>query len=239
MTVSRTTRSWLIGLAVAFTLLLVAGGALSVASGLARQKDTVTQTVNDPPTRLDAHSSAGDVHVVAADRKDVRIVWRLTWSFQRPELEVRRDGDVLVLRERCGGFGINCGVDITVEVPAATRVVATSNAGDVTATGLTTNARLQTSAGDVRGEQLRSPELDAKSAAGDVRLAFTASPMRVSARSSAGDVTVVVPDERDVAYFVDASSSAGNRQVAVDTDRQSTRTISVDSAAGDVAVRYP
>ena len=90
----------------------------------------------------------------------------------------------------------------------------------------------------MRGRDLRSPVVDARTAAGTVDLELTIAPQRVRASSSAGSVTVVVPDDTTV-YAVDASTDAGDDTVRVRTDPASTRTIDASTSAGNVTVRYP
>lgn len=71
-----------------------------------------------------------------------------------------------------------------------------------------------------------------------LRWADDADPQRVDASSSAGSVTVVLPDHPGAAYRVDADSSAGSTQVGVRTDPSATRTIRAHSSAGSITVSY-
>ncbi|MEP6461891.1 MAG: DUF4097 family beta strand repeat-containing protein [Frankiaceae bacterium] len=94
---------------------------------------------------------------------------------------------------------------------------------------------LHSSAGAVRGEDLRSTVVRADSSAGRVQLAFRTQPTTVSARSSAGGVQVTVPPGSGP-YRVDADSSAGSTHVTVRTDPAAPPKITARSSAGGVRV---
>jgi DUF4097 and DUF4098 domain-containing protein YvlB len=146
----------------------------------------------------------------------------------------------------------SCNVNYTVAVPPAFAVEVIASAGDVRASGLTGTVRLTTAAGDVHVDRmfgdltlrtsagdvdafnLRSDTVEARTAAGDVMLAFADAPRTVSAQTFAGDVDVVVPAGR---YQVVATTSAGDS--FVDPGLQSadsTLRITASSRAGDVHV---
>ena len=60
----------------------------------------------------------------------------------------------------------------------------------------------------------------------------------MNARSTHGDVEVVVPDTQ-VSYRVDAATDHGDSVTRVRTDPQSDHVIVAHSGHGDVTVRYP
>ena len=186
-----------------------------------------------------------------------------TWSRNdrefSPVIEPDSDGNWtgVVLQGDCPSVvSIRCAVDYRVTVPPGTTVVVRSNAGAVRISGIEGGVDASSTAGSVlvrdiagrvvlasdagyvRGEGLRSAEVDARSSAGSVRLFFETAPDTVDAESGAGRVEVVVPDDGAV-YDVDATTDAGSNVVAIATDPESVRSIRAHADAGDVLVRHP
>jgi hypothetical protein len=249
------TRRALAVLAVLLAVLMVGFGALSAASWAARESATERESHPEPVRRIDLESS-GRITVVGRDGPGVDVERTLRWSFRRPDVEQRVEGDTLIIRAECRwpvGFG--CEASYVVTVPADTQVRVRTTAGSVEARGLRAGAdllssagglqvsdsagdlRLRTSAGSVRAIGLGPGRVDAESSAGGVRLAFATAPDRVRAHSSAGSVTVELPHGPQ-AYAVEAESSAGSTDVGVRTDPASPRVVDVSSSTGSVEVRY-
>ncbi len=246
-------------------LILVVGGLLSLGvitmatlslvdwmGRTSYERDTVFATEGQ---RLIVRNS-GDIAVNASDDGRVHVHVRVQYGLYKPRLVEQSTSDGVTLESNCRGWvGFNgCRVDYSVSVPPSFAVTVVASTGDVSATGLsgpvqlTTSAgdvqvsrmtgelRLRTSAGDVHGNELRSPQVDARTSAGDVTLAFSTAPDRVAAQTSAGDVDIAVP--RGDLYRVSAGSRAGSENV--DSSLQSadsTRSITVTTSAGDVTVR--
>jgi hypothetical protein len=109
-----------------------------------------------------------------------------------------------------------------------------SSAGPVSATGVVAaTLRLRSSAGPVSADRTRASRVIAQASAGPVDLELLRPPLSVSATSTAGGVTVRVPDD---GYSVDAHTSAGEERVEVRQNPGARRKIRVDSSAGDVNV---
>ena len=109
-----------------------------------------------------------------------------------------------------------------------------SSAGPVTATEvLAATLRLRSSAGPVSAERARAARVTAHASAGPVDLELLSPPLSVDADSTAGGVTVRVPD---VGYDVEARTSAGEERVEVRQNPGARRKVRVDSSAGDVNV---
>jgi hypothetical protein len=114
-------------------------------------------------------------------------------------------------------------------------VLARSSGGDVRVADADGVVDLDSSGGEVTGERLRGAEATAESSGGDVRLDFAAAPRDVRARSSGGEVEVLLP-RVDGGYRVDADTSGGERRVDVPTDPASSRSVRAQSSGGDVTV---
>jgi hypothetical protein len=207
---------------------------------------------------LRVSGAGGDVTLVSAPAgAGVTVTEHVTRGLTEPERTNQLVAGQLRLSSDCPDFpGGSCSVRYEVTVPRGVPVVAESGAGDVRAEGLTTNKpvdlssgagdvvvtdvsaprlRLHSSAGDVIGTGIGTGDVRATSAAGDVRLELVGpAPQSVFADSSAGDVSLAVPD---VTYAVQASTSAGDvTSDAVRNDPDSPRKLTATSSAGDVNI---
>jgi hypothetical protein len=217
--------------------LVVVAGVFAVQRFTGETDTKLLETSSDA-TAVRIGNGCGSVQVLPGAPGVVRTSARVTSWWSTPRVTSRDDGGEVVVDVQCRSFGGS--VSLVVEVPGATRVQARSSAGQVEASGLTGPLTLHSSAGSVTGENLGSAEVAADSSAGSVSLrwAADADPQRVDASSSAGSVTVLVPDRPGRAYRVDADSSAGSTTVEVRSDPAAARTIRAHSSAGSVTVAY-
>lgn len=243
-----------VGVCVAFALIAAAWSGLSVVAFASRHSETSSHTY-PAGELLQLSAQNGDVTVIAEEREDVRVDAHTKWSLSKPDVDLRREGDRLVLDGTCGFWGdvgfANCAANFEVYVPLGTRVDARTASGDMRVVGTREETRLKTSSGDVRAEDV-SARLDLNSSSGDVDvlgfagtdvLARTSSgdvtvraevvPERVEARTSSGDVTVAVPD---ATYDVEANTSSGDQDVQVRQDPDAARVIEARTSSGDVQV---
>lgn len=116
----------------------------------------------------------------------------------------------------------------------AGEIVLRSNAGPVKADGVRARRiEADSRAGGVFVERSVARRVEATSSAGKTEIELLRPPLSVAADSSAGGVTVWVPD---VGYAVDAHTSAGEEDVQVRQRPGSRRKVNAESSAGDVSV---
>lgn len=154
-------------------------------------------------------------------------------------IETRTAAGDISVEQIEGDLGLTSSAGDIDVAGAQGRVSADTDAGDITIAGAAASLTVRTSAGDVDASALTSTDNDVSTASGSIALRFVAAPERVLARTSAGDVTVIVPRDETAAYQVQAETSAGSQDVTVDQDFSSRRTIEVETSAGDIDVRYP
>jgi len=226
---------------LALAAVAIAWGATSIASLLwMRSEENVLRTeLTSEGSAVVVDNGCGPITLVEGSPGVVRTQAEVRWTFRKPTVTSETSGDVVRVRVDCPSFtvGVSRSSSVTVAVPPAATVEARSSAGGVKVTGLTGPLTLRTSAGSIRGENLRSTTVDAETSAGEVLLSFAEPPQDVRASTSAGSATVLVPDD-GTSYAVDASTSAGSESVAVRTDPTSDRSIEVTSSAGSVRVGY-
>lgn len=240
------------------TALVLATGAVSVAGWLGYRSQTETKTyfamIYDIAIELDM----GDVIVVPGEESGlVSITRRIAWSYQRPKITEQWDGQTLRISADCGVWllaGPRCGVTYTVQVPFHVSVQARTSTGDITVNDIQGPLQLTTSTGDIRvtgaANELRlnsrtgdivvsaitAPVVDASTGSGDIRLTLADSPMSVSARTTTGDVFIVVPP--GPSYKVEANTSVGDTRITVRNDTWAGRSIVARTTTGDIDVSY-
>lgn len=183
---------------------------------------------------------------------------RIFWSYAKPTIEERWDGQTLQVTARCRAallsLGPGCGVDYTIAVPEGVAVEAHTSTGDITVRGVRGGLRLSTSTGDIaitdvtgklslrsstgdiNATGLTSSDVEASVSTGDVDLRFSRPPQAVAARAGTGDVTVSVPEGE--AYRVQADAGIGDTHIGVRQDGEAERSIVARTSTGDIDISY-
>jgi hypothetical protein len=110
-----------------------------------------------------------------------------------------------------------CSFDYRVELPAGVPVTLSSNAGAISATGLT------------------SGDVTVVSNAGNITIIFAAIPARVRISDRFGAVTLVLPPGSTV-YRIRAHSDLGATSVSVPRSLSSTHVITVTNGSGSISI---
>jgi hypothetical protein len=243
--------------AAVVALLLVAQGALNILQLATRHTTTEVDTYTG--VRALVIQDDSDIRLTSGPPgSPLEVRARVSESLTAPERRVRRgDGGVLRLSSSCSPsfFANFCSVDYDIRVPAGTAIRARtgagdvvaqdlrtsvpvelhSSAGDITVIGATTPAlRLSTSAGDVRASGVRADDVVGDTSAGDIRLSLMGLAETLDARSSAGDVHLVVPD---AVYRVETTTNAGTvDDQEIRTSPTASRNIRAVTSAGDIRI---
>lgn len=243
-------------LLVGFSLLLVAWGALTVASLLGRDTEHRSATYGNVRT-LDLDLDFESVTVIGEQSAtSVAMDRSYTWSMSRPTVSSRVVGDRLLMTSDCSWtVGLGCTGDVRLVVPRGTTVRVHGSDGHLSLRGLTgtvdaetadagidvsdvTGAlQLHTSDGSITGTGVRSSAVQATTSDGSVQLNFSSAPTDVRALSSDGSVEVLVPRDGNP-WRVDATTSDGSRAVDVATDPSADRRIQVHTSDGSVHIGY-
>jgi hypothetical protein len=250
------TRTALRVLVVTLTLLLVAWGALTLVSLLAR--DTVHRTASFNGVRtVDLDLGFESVTFTGSDDTSaVRMERSWTWSMRKPSTSTRQVGDRLVMTSHCGwDIGLGCSGDVRLVVPRGTvlrvrggdghlslrgttgTVNVSTGDGAIDASDLSGAVVLRTGDGSIDASDLRSSSVAVHTGDGSVRLAFASAPQDVRADTGDGSVDVAVPRDGDP-WKVDATTGDGGRTIDVATDPAAARAITVHTGDGSVGVHY-
>lgn len=216
------------------------GAAIAAVTWSARSTQNERLASQAPTGVVRVENECGPITLQQGPAGTVTTEATVRFAWRRPTVTSQLEGDAVVVRVDCPSFGLAASVRLVVQVPPDGSVRARSSAGSVQAEGLSSDLDLGSSAGSITTTGLTSRTVRADTSAGAVSLAWAedADPTSVDAKSSAGSVTVRVPDRPGVAYRVDADSSAGSVTVNVRTDPGSDRSIRAMSSAGSVTVGY-
>jgi len=233
--------------------------AVDVIGLLAYQAIAARQRVFVGPVRsVEVNVGTGSVVIERGSGSDAVVDTSGARGVSSPTDDEHLHGGALVITSTCGStfFSNHCVRNYVVRVPSTVSVVAGSDQGDVTATGIDGALRLHSDQGDVTVRGGRSPvamssdqgdvtatglgtrSVKAHSDQGNVTLRFLVAPVHVTASSDQGDVDVRLP-RGPVAYRVQVGSDQGNASNEIDTDPTSGRTVHASSTQGNVTVSYP
>jgi hypothetical protein len=242
-------------LLVVVSLLLVAWGALTLVSLLAR--DTAHRSATYEGVRaVDLDLGFESVTVTGSGSATVHMTRSYSWSMRKAETSSRQLGDRLVMTSHCGwDIGLGCSGNVRLEVPRGTTVRLHSGDGHLSLRGLTGQVDvstgdggvdvedvsgplvLRTGDGSIEARDLRSRSVDVHTGDGSVRLAFRTAPTSIRADTGDGSVEVSVPRDGDP-WQVDATTGDGSRTIDVATDPAASRRIVLRSGDGPVRVGY-
>jgi len=237
-------------------LVIVVSAAVVLADVVFEQTTVVRHAFKGPIRTIVVRVDSGDVELVPAPGRGVRVRESRHYIFQAPSLQSGvRHGVLTIHATGCDAAFVTCRTDLRLTVPAGAAVVAQSASGDVTARRIDVRrARLGSDSGDVlaalRGRQAlvrahsasgdvgvranAARDIDAQTDSGDVVVAASGAPRRVVAISSSGEVRVVVPAG---AYRVDAQSDSGAvRTKGISRNDRAARSIEAHADSGDVTL---
>jgi Putative adhesin len=219
-----------------FALVLILGTTWSLINLVGKVTEERQVTLAPANNRISVHTSSGDVRIQPGDTDQIVLTERIQHTFSNPKVKAIATPDGVRIEDGCRWWASTCEVDFTLAVPAGQTIQVDTSAGDITATGQSGVLNLDTSAGDIHGDGLTSSTVVASTSAGDVRLVFDRPPDDVQVDTSAGDVTVRLPDSDGIGYATTVKTSAGERTVNVRNDPRSPRQVRIHTSAGDARI---
>lgn len=234
----------------------VLAGGVSAWSWLARQTVTERTGYQGTVTELTVELGNGSAEVTAGPPGRATVEQRLTWSYGRPVVRQEHTDGRLSVTATCGTRPRlpGCAVAYRIEVPPEVAVTVRTGSGTVSVRDVTGPLTLHSRNGDVRvenvagdlrldarsgridGADLHSPQVQARTGAGDVALRFGTPPTTVLARTGSGGITVAVPPPDG--YNLHASARSGTRTVNVREEPTAPRRIDAQAGDGNVRVAY-
>ncbi len=205
-------------------------------------EDTASYDVTDKVAALRVEADSGSVEVVESDRQGIRVTERLTWHKDKPKTSHEVRGDTLELAFTCpttwgwGAVGTTCDVSYQVEVPRQLRVKVTSDSGDVTLKDLSGSLEATTDSGAIETIGLTGKQVSTKTDSGDMTLAFTGRPGKVTTATDSGKTVIHVPQGP---YDIVTRTDSGNKDIGVAGDPSADSSIDASSDSGDLEVVTP
>jgi len=196
-------------------------------------------------------SDSGSISISQTSGEKVLVTSKLRFAGRKPKLLQKVEGLSLRLQSKCEFPLFACGVDYSIRVPAKTAVqvilgagevkligldgpvAVDSDAGNIAGSALRGRVQLKTSAGNITGVRLNSPGVHATSLAGNIELNFVRAPTLVDATTSAGNVSLKVPDK---GFRVRTRAVAGKVNVGIATDPSAPGLLSARTPAGNISI---
>jgi hypothetical protein len=124
------------------------------------------------------------------------------------------------------------GGDVTVtNLPSPLRI--RTSGGDTTVSGVSGDLDVATETGDINGTDLSGLVIQSATDSGDTSLSLTGPADRISAGSSSGNITLVVPD---VGYIVDAQTASGEVAVDITESPAAAHSITASTGSGEILI---
>lgn len=257
VTAPKTRQSKSLWLVAGIVLILLAGvvGALRW-NGLwpfSTMTATETQVYDNKISSLESAIESGNFEVRPSTDGKVTVERQLKWARSKPTYAEKWTGEQLRITADCPDNAGSCSIDYVVYVPSSVTVHAESQSGNIRASGIDGvvnlgtesgnietidtkgNLKARTSSGNITATRVSSKDVDAQVDSGNVDLRFAAAPDKVVARSSSGNIEVVVPSQEK--YAVRAETDSGRREVSAPQDSAAKRTIDAETNSGNVTVR--
>jgi hypothetical protein len=241
---------------IAISVALILGGVYWALTSLTEDTKTSHETYPVVGSAVSIETGSTDVEVRSEDVREITVNRRVErnalGSDPKDEYE---DGKLRIKDTGCGFLSFGCDTDYVVTVPKDLAVTIKTSSGDLKVTGLggtttlksssgrikadavTGDLAMDTSSGNLEATGLSGGSVTGKSSSGSVELEFVKAPTKVEARTSSGDVSVLLP-RGDETYRVDADTKSGDESTRVKSDPASTRIITLETSSGDATVDY-
>ena len=222
---------WLV-VGVLFALVLLAYGVLIAATVFARNTETRTIDVSAAGIRtIVIEGDSGAIDVTGSTDSDITGSARMGWSFNKPDVDTRVDGDTLIVQSRCTGWqpGWGCQVHLDLAVPRDAALDIRSDSGTIRADGFDAGVMLHTDSGAVFVSEVVGGAT-VGSDSGRINLDDIEGP--VVASTDSGGILASGLDSPSV----EASSDSGSVDVSL---TRSPTTVTARTDSGDVTVEVP
>jgi hypothetical protein len=222
-------------LACAAALAIAGCGALGQVGAGVHVSPSSAYSVTGQITTVVINGGSGSITVTGIDHGAIQVSQQPSYSNSRkPPVTTRRvTGSTLTLSYTCPTELI-CGVAYDVQVPRGVAVHAVTREGSITLTSVTGPVTARTVAGFISATSLASPSATLESDAGGINASFTAPPGSVRASTTAGPISLAVPDT--VPYKVNGHTYIGKTTVTVRQATASAHTITAHSDLGSITI---
>jgi DUF4097 and DUF4098 domain-containing protein YvlB len=167
----------------------------------------------DPQGEVEISSVAGQVSIAGWDRNEVQVTGTLGDGIERLDFvsDPKRTVVKVVMKKGSSGWdGDEGDAELSIHVPAGSRVTASTVSADLSVSGVEGELRLQTVSGELSG-RIAAKDVEAKSVSGDVVLRGEGKPAVITVTTVSGDAQV-----RNAAGEIVANSVSGSLNLDLD-----------------------
>jgi len=203
--------------------------ALLCAPHVLAQDEEIDRSLQaDAKGDVDISNVAGTVNVTGWDRNEVRVTGSLGESVERLDFNVEGKRTVIkVVLKKSSHWGDGGDADLSIRVPAASRLDINTVSAEITVKGVTGLQRLQTVSGEIATD-VAAEEAEVKTVSGDVILRGEGAPSVLTLTTVSGNAQAT-----RVAGEVTATTVSGDLSLSLDSiTRARLRTTS-----GDLSLR--
>jgi len=196
--------------------------ALLVCTAANAQQPVNERAAADPDGKVEISNVAGTVTVQGWDRNEVEVTGTLSKEVER--LEFKASGKHTLVKVVIPKNSRNIGrTDLTISIPAASRLRVDSVSADILVRGVSGEQGLETVSGEINSEVV-TQELDAETVSGDIVVAGQGKVGRLKLTAVSGDIKV-----SGVAGEISASVVSGDIEVReASLDRADLSTVNGD-----------
>jgi hypothetical protein len=212
--------------------------AIAVSNRVENQQAQVAIAASGAISKVVVRDSESDIRIVgdpqAGEVSGHAVVQWKGKNGKRAELRQSLDDGVLTLSKDCSSGG--CGsIDITIRVPAAVAVQATSSNGEISVSDVTGAVNLSTTSGNLQGFNLGSGDASFKTTDGNVDASFQGAPARIRVNTTNGNVTLATDGK--TAYYDSISCAECEQSLSNRQDRWSRAEIDVTTSNATVIIK--
>jgi len=217
------------------TAILAPSGTHAAPGPAASSSGPKFYTVSSPVSAVVVNGGAGTITVTGTPAATVTVTEQAYYSnsAKPPATSHIDQNGTLTLGYTCQ-MQLTCGVSYVIGVPRRVAVQVSDREGAITLVSLAGPLRAQTLTGVITGTGLASPSATFKSTAGEITAAFTAVPTSVSASTTAGPITLTLPQA--AAYQVHTHTYIGSSTVTVHQSATAGSVITASSDVGSVTI---
>ncbi|TDD58385.1 hypothetical protein E1263_19390 [Kribbella antibiotica] len=241
---------------IAISVALILGGVYWALTGLTEGTKSGQSTYKLAEHSLVVEGGSISVEIRPGDGDELKIDRQFERNaFGSDPEDSFKDGTLRLKEANCGFLSFNCKTSYVLTVPRDVKLTVKNNSGSVKVSGMTGDTELKTNSGDIVAQSLggslrmesssgsiaadglTAGKVTTKSSSGSADLEFSEAPQSVDAKSSSGDVTIMLP-AGDESYHVETDTSSGDNERNVKVDPGSTRSLKAKTSSGDIDIEY-
>jgi hypothetical protein len=209
-------------------LLLVAYTGFDLVAMLGEGRYPVNYAVPASAKSLNVTMAGGQVTIRQTATSQATLTGTARYSLVRSKLTEQTTGSGTTVGYHCSIPVGDCGLDATIDVPAALPVSAATDGGNATVTGTTGQVTLSSGGGNIAADHAAGP-LKLTTSGGNIQATAVTSPT-LTTSTGGGDITATTVRS----HAISAATSGGN----IEATGISAATFTATSGGGDIEIDF-